>query len=917
MLRTLTRLLGWILLLPALAACQKTPPPPSPSLSVEVAGCITLRKGPSCAFEPDSPLRVWTETENDTHISLFFDDRPPLDAPVRPGVLSTLVVPPDARTLHVRAQRGEATTTRSIALTRFDEPPAIREANRLRGEGKLDEAQAALAPALRDTDPQRKTQAARVLARIHRARGKTDEAIALLRASIEHERQTGNVSDEMQDRFALAYTLLYGLRSFSEARQALDDAAPVEPLHPESKVTASYYRGLIAYETGDLRTALRLFRESAQGADRLGMTDHRRDVVQLLADLLSSLGRYEEAREQVRSLVALVRGTPPCQRAILLNNLAWIALRTPEPERMGPDRALIDAPLREALGLFRKECPLPGEAGNVATNLALAMWERGDAVASRQFLKEARESSPTPDPRIAVWWTTIEGNLALEHKRTREALDHFTRLEDLGATSSMPEASLEGALGRAKSLAQLGEVVQARRAFARVDHLLDAWSLEVPLGEGRGTFLQRHERAGQARIGFLLATALRAPNDAQRTELLREAIDASRASHARIVRFLQSPDRIAALSDHDRKTWETALAAYQDRRASLAAEAVEDWRRPKDELTRILAKREAAHAELRSALEATLARVNASIPPAQVDTAIPPGELRVHYVRTEEGWAALTSDEAHVAVHVLGDLPFDADKRTLGQRLLVPLAREIASAKRIRMATHGPLRSVDFHALDFDGKPLIAHKPVVYAVDAPPRAAQETATLRALVVGDPRGDLGSARKEAQVVAESLRAKGWTVRESLGTAATLEAVRTAIASPDLRLLHYAGHGVFEGHDGWESGLPLASGSWLTIGDVLALPRVPPQVVLSGCETAKGASSSAPALGIAQSFVAAGAREVVAATRPVDDALAAQVVSRVMASLDASADLGTALARAQAELAREKPGTDWATFRVLVP
>ena len=906
-------LLGWTLLLPGLAACHKAPtPPPSPSLSVEIAGCASLRKGPSCAFEPDSPLRVWTETENDAHISLSFDDRPPLDAPLRPGVLSTLIVPADARTLHVRARRGEATTTRSIALTRFEEPAPIREANRLRGEGKLDEAETALAPALRDTDPQRKTQGARVLARIQRARGKTQEAIALLRASIQHERQTGNVSDEMQDRFALAYTLLYGLRSFAEARKALDEAAPVESLHAESKVTASYYRGLIAYETGDLRTALRLFRESAQGADRLGMTDHRRDVVQLLADVLSSLGRYEEAREQVRSLTSLVRGAPPCQRALFLNNLAWIALRTPEP-----DRTLIDTQLREALGLFHKECPLPGEAGNVATNLAIAMWERGDAAASRQFLKEAREASPTPDPRVAVWWTTIEGNLALEQKRTREALDHFTRLEDVGATSSMPEASLEGALGRARALAQQGDVTKARTAFARVDQLLDTWSLEVPLGEGRGTFLQRHERAGQARIGFLLAAALRAPSGARRTEILQEAIDASRASHARIVRFLQSPDRIAALSDHDRQTWETALAAYQDRRASLAAEAAEDWRRPKDELTKILAKREAAHTELRSALEATLARVNAATPPAQVDTAIPPGELRVHYVRTEEGWAALTSAEAHVAVHALGDIPFDADNRTLGQRLLVPLAREIASAKRIRVATHGPLRGVDFHALDFDGKPLIAHKPVVYAVDAPPRAAHHAANPHALVVGDPRGDLGSARKEAQVVAESLRAKGWTVRESLGTAATLEAVRAAIASPELRLLHYAGHGVFEGHDGWESGLPLASGSWLTIGDVLALPRVPPQVVLSGCETAKGASSSAPALGIAQSFVAAGAREVVAATRPVDDALAAQVMTRVMTALDASTDLGTALARAQADLAREMPGTDWATFRVLVP
>ncbi len=910
----LTRPLGWLLLLPLLTACQKARPAPgpSPSLSAEVVGCAELRIGPSCAFDPESPLRVWAETEQDARLSVSFDDRPPLNTAVRPGALSTLAVPAEARTLHVRAQRAEATTTRSVALTRYEEPAPIREANRLRGEGKLDEAEAALAPALRDPDPAKATQATRVLARIQRARGKTDAALALLRASIEHERQTGRVSDEMQDRFALAYTLLYGPRSFSEARTVLDDAAPVESLHPESKVTASYYRGLIAYETGDLRASLRLFRESAQGADRLGMTDHRRDVVQLLADVLSSLGRYEEAKEQARSLTGLVRGAPPCQRALLLNNLAWIALRTPDP-----DRALIDRQLREALELLHKECPLPGEAANVATNLAIALWERGDATAARQYLKAARESSPLPDPRNALWWTTIEGNLALDQNRTSEAIEHFTRLEDLGATSSMPEASLEGALGRARALARQGDVTKARSAFARVDRLLDTWSLEVPLGEGRGTFLQRHERAGQARIGFLLGAARRASSEATRTEILQEAIDASRASHARIVRFVQSPDRIAALSADDRKAWERALATYQDRRASLAAEAADDWRRPKDELTRILAKREAAHRDLRNALEVTLARMHAAIPSSQQSTTIPPGELHVHYVGTEDGWTALASEGTRVTAHALGDVPLGGNEVVLGERLLVPLARDIASAKHIRVATHGALRGVDFHALLLDGKPLIAHKPVVYAVDAPSREGLAAGAAEALIVSDPRGDLGAARKEAQVVAEALRARGWAVRESLGTAATLEAVRAAIAAPNLRLLHYAGHGVFEGHDGWESGLPLASGSWLTIGDVLALPRVPPRIVLSGCETAKGTASSAPALGIAQAFVVAGAREVVAATRPVDDALAAEVVSRVMASLDGSTDLATALARAQAELARDKPASDWATFRVVVP
>ncbi len=136
---------------------------------------------------------------------------------------------------------------------------------------------------------------------------------------------------------------------------------------------------------------------------------------------------------------------------------------------------------------------------------------------------------------------------------------------------------------------------------------------------------------------------------------------------------------------------------------------------------------------------------------------------------------------------------------------------------------------------------------MTYGVDLParPLAPIEGAATSALVVADPRGDLPAARDEAQRIAGVLRARGGLEPLVLqGREATHRAVRDAIELQQTTLLHYAGHGVFEGRDGWESGFPLAAGGWLSVGDVLVLRRAPALVLLSGCETARASSARPP-------------------------------------------------------------------------
>src|SRR5262249_19032759 len=151
----------------------------------------------------------------------------------------------------------------------------------------------------------------------------------------------------------------------------------------------------------------------------------------------------------------------------------------------------------------------------------------------------------------------------------------------------------------------------------------------------------------------------------------------------------------------------------------------------------------------------------------------------------------------------------------------------------------------------------------------------------------------------------------------GTDATLGAMRRALEQPEVRLIHYAGHGAFMGWDGWESGLSLADGT-LRVPDILALRRVPPTIVLSGCDTAKtNDRTPIEGLGVGQAFVVAGASAVIASARQVDDGLAQRIMTAVYEVPRSTLDVTAALRDAQIVEARRAPASDWASFRVLVP
>ena len=131
-----------------------------------------------------------------------------------------------------------------------------------------------------------------------------------------------------------------------------------------------------------------------------------------------------------------------------------------------------------------------------------------------------------------------------------------------------------------------------------------------------------------------------------------------------------------------------------------------------------------------------------------------------------------------------------------------------------------------------------------------------------------------------------------------------------------LFHYAGHGQFAGTEGIDSGLQLADGQ-LSLGDILALPAAPRLVVLSACEGARAEGPGfAGGLSVAEAFIAAGVREVVASTRPVADDAARALVTAFYAARAGDPEANAAARCAGLNCAaQEQPDADWASFRLL--
>jgi tetratricopeptide (TPR) repeat protein len=896
-------------------ACKppKTRAPPPASIDVEFSGCSAVKSGPVCELSDTRALRLWVPPGTTASARLAIDGTiVRADAPR--GEPFPAKIPDGARSVSIEVDDVDGVASRGswrLALAPREPPlAAVASALDLRSHGRLDEAQTTLAAALDRAPPGDRGRLLSALGRVEFAGGHIDEAASHWQDAMALHEAEGRVSAACDDAFATTFLLLQRHR-FSEARAMLGRASRMTTGYPDGRVQAVFNEGLLAAETGDHRTAMRMARDADVRAARIGSARLQVLAREEVARQLYELGRYDESLAASQAILeSSGDDLGPCDRADLLDNVGWVALMAREhaPARV----ADVDArgPIARALALFRERCPDPNRTANALANLALAHGQEGRLAEAHAALDSARRAATEPATALSLFVHDLEGRLALLAKRPAAALASFARELDLAAAVGGPEDQMVAHEGAAQALVALGRRKDALVHLDRLDELLDATPDAVPLGEGRDTYLAARERGSIARVDLLLAEGRHG-----------DALRAARRARARLLARVEGSLRLERLDSAARATWADRLGQYVRARAELDADSAHDWELSADKLARARAARASRADDLRRLLDDALAALPQA--PLEAQPRRPaPGELQLAYFPSRDGWTGFADDGRTVRARALGHVDPAASPQELATILLEPFHDAISAAHRIRVLSEGSLARIDVHALPVDGAPLLSHAPVEYVldVDGAPRSTAPAGRGRTVaVVADPTSDLASARAEARSVARAFEAAGgWKVLTLVGPQVTGPALQDVLREAEL--LHYGGHGTFGGPDAFESTLPLGGGADLTVADVLALPRVPRLVLLFGCETARDAAQGGhEGLGLAPAFVAAGADAVVATPRVVDDDAAAELSAELHRRLAAGGPLDVAGALREAELAvrADHPKRDWSAFRVLVP
>lgn len=881
---------------------------PCGDLPVETFGCAWVQG--ACELSESRELRVWFPASETARLSFDGGARAVTATRAFDGYRAIVHIPKERSELSIESREGAQ--CRKVQLRLPAAPviaPVISEADTMRRQGEGEAAEKRLSAELSALSPRDRGRALGLLARIARSAGRADEAVSRFREAIAAHRANGHEDLEARDRIVLAYTLITQLRRFGEARELLSDPLFERLPDADIQVTASLYRARLFAATGDSRSALYWSGDSQARALRMGLLHLWRDAKQLEGITLLDVGRSVEATELYEEVL---RQTPAdedaCMRGTLLLNLGWA--RLVGREERAANAASPEAPLREALELWRSPCPEPEWSLFAQINLALAAVQEGRHEEAHKLLRELTAEKVELNPELMLLRLEIEGRIAHASGRHRAALDSYKKLGELAERTASPSAQWRAQVGQAKALELGGKLDAAIAAYGLAEAILESAAMRVPLGSGREYFF-----------------SVRADSSAKFIELLirqkrpAEAAEVARRARVRPLATLQREQLLQGMSAEQRALWERAITEHAAARALLETEASESWRLPEDRLRTARKKLREQEAELERSLESALAALGEASSSHAPLRAAAEGELFLIYHPVARGYAgfAVTGERTRAEILELDSI----SPELLGKQLFEPFRAEISDARSIVLMPAGPLREHDLHALEFEGAPLFARTVVTYALDFPrtSTSAASPSGKTALIVADPEGNLSSAEAEANHTARALEARGFVVERLFGANATGEAVRRKLI--DAHRFYYAGHARFGGLDGWESALPLAQQGKLSVADILALPRVPGQILLAGCETARsGLRAPGDSLGLAHAFLTAGAREVIATSRPIDDRQAAIFVAELAAAqakLSPGADelFARTVREAQLRLREREPKLDWAAFRVLVP
>jgi tetratricopeptide (TPR) repeat protein len=708
----------------------------------------------------------------------------------------------------------------------------------------------------------------------------------------------GLLSEACQALLVQVYVYVYAQEDHEKAQGVYEEFLKNCKQEPESYAVAPYYMGRLFLDTGHIREAVEAFSSSAEAARKIGFHAQWQASQQMLAETWSTAGRHEEASGVFESLVqepALLKN--PCVHADALTNQAWHKLLWKEAGFLNPSLTHVHSVLEKAIALYETSCADHEKWANAYTNKALAYVQEQHFQHALKWLEKARETSQQPVWRMKIWWMDIEARVALYNKSFSYALELYQTMALFAEKLQLKDVAWRSYVGKGAVFMRMHRDAQAVEMFTQAEKVLDAHSFQLPSHEGRGHFLSDRSLSAQGKIKALL-----------RLGFVEKALLVARKARVRSLRGRVSYD---VLTPAQSKVLEHTLYTYQKGRAALEKEVANDWQWSEQQWSAVQVQRRKQAETLEDMLEKTYAALSPEGGQKTVFVTPEPQSCWVLYFAMDAlNHIGFAWNAHHVWTHAFSDLK---------KPLLNPFSECLEKAQKVHFLTHGQTHRIDFHALLWkDNQPLLKNKTVVYGMDIAPSKIKKIPFKDAHVhvVSDPSGDLPHAREEGMRVYGVLKniLGHEHVKQHAGAEADYGTVLKAVSHADV--LHFAGHGMFDGLEGYSSALRVAQGASVRVGDVLALKNVPAYVVLSGCETGKtDLQVWTQTMGLAQAFVLAGSHAVVASVKPVQDVVAARMMVLMYQTMlrTQSWDLAEALREVQTTM----PDQEVWKFRTIVP
>ncbi|MDH4132121.1 MAG: CHAT domain-containing protein [Gemmatimonadota bacterium] len=683
---------------------------------------------------------------------------------------------------------------------------------------------------------------------------------------------------------------------------------------------------------GDLQRAIVLVDSSLTLARSMGLLQEVASDLEVLADLHLQAGAVQLALQRLREADSLDAALGlAMERATNLRREAVVLLALGQPE------AAV-ARAREALASHLAMGSSP-EVVHDRLWLATALQQAGDKPGATAQADSARaEARRLRNPATSHDAAVVAARLALEDGEARRALRYIDAAE-----SPVPEADWVAPELRAAGLAMLGQLEKAREAAGLSVVRLERERASLGVGPLRSAYLV--DRTGP--FARLVAIELARHDTTAAFEVAASVAGRGLAEH---------------LGGVGGGAWDALPGVLEGerllRRVAMIEQELETL--PPDEFT----------AERRAALQRRLATSRSDYEEFLGRRAASPGAsvLGADRVRLEAVQAALADDQAlltylagpeRLDLFVVRRLSLTHAGLPIGEAALrgrLRLAREVLAAgrggngtpqvlgelhqqllgpalasgtldgvTRLIVVAHGPLAAIPFGALwnRATGRFLVQDVVITYL----PTVAALSLPLPALEHGESRlslfapldDSLPGSLREARAIGRRFP----TAELRRGSRASELEVRRALAGG--RMVHVASHGEHNPRNPLFSRISLGAGTpgdgaddgWLEVHEILGLRTASPLVFLSGCETGLAAAGSALFGGaaeegsLAQAFLFAGARSVVATLWRVEDAEAALLAERFYAHLRSHSP-AEALALAQREAVARAGGYTWAAY-----